>query len=319
MLTRRTSLELGVWNLDAAARALLASEAGTDPLERAIAGVRLAPDLPMARMALARALWLYGDSPIAAARTAFGALAAIPRHLEASLWFAGCLLFVLGLSLIAGGLWCITLIGGSFVCRTRLTISAISCPAPCRVSRGSPCSPPRCSFRSRWARALLGLCAARMALGVVYGDLRQRLVLFMAASIVVLGAFPVIRVAGNTLTSFSADPVSEAVFATAQGFTHPVDQLRIEAAAEDDPLAAQALALRARRSGNLEAADAHYQELLRRAPQDPVVVNNAANVRLDLGSMESALDALPALRRAEAGSGRAVQPLAGPRPRLPGR
>jgi hypothetical protein len=83
--------------------------------------------------------------------------------------------------------------------------------------------------------------------------------------------------------------VAEATFATARGFTHPVDQVRIEAAADRDPLALQALARRARRAGNLGEADAYYQELLRKAPEDPVIANNAANVRLKLGHMESAL------------------------------
>jgi tetratricopeptide (TPR) repeat protein len=287
-LTRRTSLELGVWNLDAAARALLAGEAGVDPLERAFAGVRLAPDLPAARMALARALWIHGDSPISAVRTAFGALAAIPRHLEASLWFAGCLLFVLGLSLIAGGMWCITLVGGAASPHAAHDLGDLlsgSMPAFARVAFLAAAMLVPLAL----GEGLLGLCAALMALAVVYGDLRQRLVLFMAASIVIMGAFPVIHLAGNTLTAFSADPVSESAFATAQGFTHPVDQLRIEAAADYDPLAAQALAVRARRAGNLEEADAHYQALLRRAAEDPVVVNNAANVRLNLGDLESAV------------------------------
>jgi len=288
MLTRRTSLQLGVWNLDAAARALLASEAGTDALERAVAGVRLAPDLPLARMALARALWLHGGSPIAAARTAFESLAVIPRHLEASLWFAGCLLFVLGLSLIAGGVWYITLVAGAASPHAAHDLGDLlsgSMPGFARVAFLAAAMLVPLAL----GEGLLGLCAAAMAIGVVYGNLRQRLVLFMAASVVVMGAFPVVHLAGNTLTAFSEDPVSEAAFATAQGFSHPVDQIRIEAAAEYDPLAAQALARRTRRSGDLEAADAYYQELLRRASDDPVVVNNAANVRLDLGHTESAM------------------------------
>jgi tetratricopeptide (TPR) repeat protein len=287
-LTRRTSLELGVWNLDAAARALMAGEAGADPLERAYAGVRLAPDLPTGRMALARALWLHGDSPIAAVRTAFGALAAIPRHLEASLWFAGCLLFVLGVSLIAGSMWCITLIAGAAAPHAAHDLGDLlsgSMPAFARVAfLGALILVPL-----TLGEGLLGLCASFMAVGVVYGGLRQRLVLFLAALTVIVGAFPAVHLAGNTLTAFSAEPVAEAAFATAQGFTHPVDQVRIEAAANYDPLAAQALALRARRAGNLGEADAYYQALLRQSPEDPVLVNNAANVRLNLGHMESAL------------------------------
>jgi tetratricopeptide (TPR) repeat protein len=287
-LTRRASLELGVWNLDAAARALLAGEVGADPVERASASVRLAPDLPAARMELARALWLHGGSPLSAIRTAFGALAAIPRHIEASLWFAGCLLYVLGLSLIAGALWYISLVGAAASPHAAHDLGDLlsgSMPAFARAAfLGAAMLVPLAL-----GEGLLGLCAALMALAVFYGDLRQRLVVFMAASIAVMGAFPVVQLAGNTLTAFAADPVSEAAFATSRGFAHPVDQLRIEAAADTDPLAAEALALRARRAGNLEEADARYQDLLRRTPEDPVVVNNAANVRLELGKMGSAL------------------------------
>jgi tetratricopeptide (TPR) repeat protein len=287
-LTRRTSLELGVWNLDAAARALLAGEPGEKPLERERAGVQLAPDLPVGRMALARALWLHDGSPIAAVRTAFGALAAIPRHLEASLWFAGCLTFVLAVSLIVAGMWCIALVGGAAAPHAAHDLGDLlsgSMPAFARVAFLSAAMLVPLAL----GEGLLGLCAAFMAVGVVYGDRRRRLVLFLAALIVILGAFPVVHLAGNTLTAFSADPVAEAAFATAQGFTHPVDQVRIETAAAYDPLAAQALALRARRAGNLGEADAYYQALMRQAPEDLVVVNNAANVRLNLGHMESAL------------------------------
>jgi tetratricopeptide (TPR) repeat protein len=65
--------------------------------------------------------------------------------------------------------------------------------------------------------------------------------------------------------------------------------VRIEAAAASDPLAAQALAVRARRAGRLGEADMYYQRLLREKPFDPIIANNAANVRLNLGHMESAL------------------------------
>jgi hypothetical protein len=86
------------------------------------------------------------------------------------------------------------------------------------------------------------------------------------------------------------DPVVEAAFSTAQGFAHPMDQVRLEAAADKDPLAAQALALQARRAGNLGRADALYQALVRGPAPDPAVVNNAANVRLNLGHIDSALE-----------------------------
>jgi len=287
-LTRRLSLELGVWNLDAAARAILAGGAGADPLERAHAAVRLAPDLPAGRMALAKALWLHGDSPLIAIRTAFGAIAAIPRHLEASLWFAGSLTFVLGLSLVAAGLWCIALIGGAALPHVAHDLGDLlsgSMPGFARVALLAAVMLVPLAL----GEGLLGLAAALMAIGVVYGDLRHRLTLFLAALVVILGAFPAIQLAGSTLNAFAADPVIKAAFSTAQGFTHPVDQARIDAAANSDPLEAQALALRARRAGRLGEADMYYQALLRGAPESPVIMNNAANVRLNLGQIESAL------------------------------
>jgi tetratricopeptide (TPR) repeat protein len=285
---RRASLELGVWNLDAAARALIAGGSEGDAVERARAAVRLAPDLPAGRMALAKALWLEGEGTTAAIRTAFSALAAIPRHLEASLWFGGTLMFVLGLSLVVAGLWCITLIGGAALPHAAHDLGDLlsgSMPGFARIAFLASLLLVPLAL----GEGVLGLCAALMAVGVVYGDLRQRLTLFLAALMMILGAFPAIQLAGSTLNAFSADPVAQAAFSTAQGFTHPVSQVRIEAAADSDPLAAQAMALRARRDGSLGEADAYYQALLRQEPNDPVIANNAANVRLNLGHIESAL------------------------------
>jgi tetratricopeptide (TPR) repeat protein len=287
-LTRRASLEFGIWNLDAAARSVLAGSLGGDHLENARVAVRLAPDLPAGRAELARAIWLQGDAPMFALRAALAALTAIPRHLEASLWFGGSLLFILGLCFVLAGIWCIALVGGAALPHAahdlgdllpgkaprfaRVALLASLLLAPVALGEG-----------------LLGLCAALSAVGCYYGDLRQRLTVFLAASLFILGAYPVLQLAGGTLEAFFADPVAGAAISTAQGFTHPVDQVRLEAAAASDPLAARALAMRARRAGMLGEADAHYQDLLQQAPDDPIVANNAANVRLNLGQMESAV------------------------------
>jgi tetratricopeptide (TPR) repeat protein len=287
-LIRRASLELGIWNLDAAARSALAGSLGSDRLENARVAVRLAPDLPAGRIELARAIWLNGDAPMAALRAALAALTAIPRHVEASLWFGGSLLFILGLCFVLAGLWCIALVGGAALPHAahdlgdllpgkaprfaRVALLAALLLAPVALGEG-----------------LLGLCLVLAAIGCFYGDLRQRLTVFLAASLFILGAYPVLQLAAGTLEAFFADPVAEAAISTAQGFAHPVDQARLEAAAESDPLAARALAMRARRAGTLDDADAHYQKLLLEAPDDPVIANNAANVRLNLGQMESAL------------------------------
>jgi len=287
-LTRRASLELGIWNLDAAARSVLSGSLGGDRLENARVAVRLAPDLPAGRIELARALWLQGDAPMVALRAALAALTAIPRHLEASLWFGGSLLFILGLCFMLAGLWCIVLVGGAALPHAAHDLGDL---LPGKAPRFARLAMLVSLLLAPMAlgEGLLGLCVALSAIGCFYGDVRQRLTVFLAASLFIFGAYPVLQLAGGTLESFFADPIAEAAISTEQGFTHPVDQVRLEAAAASDPLAARALAMRARRAGTLGEADAHYQKLLQEEPDDPVIANNAANVRLNLGHMESAL------------------------------
>jgi hypothetical protein len=273
--TRRTSLEFGVWSLDAAARGLLAGSFPGEPLERLEAAVRLAPDLPAIRMAHARELWLNGDSPVGALRTAVGALLAIPRHLESALWFSGSGLFVLAVALVVGGLLCIGVAAafaaphaahdlGDALVRGAPTFARVALLAglllvPLVLGEG-----------------LLGLGAALLAVGTAYGGARQRAVLWLAAAAVVLGAYPVARFAGATLTAFSEDPVAEAAFSAARGFALPSDVARLTAAAEEDVLAVRALALHARREGNMGEADARYQALRGELSGSPVVLFNLA-------------------------------------------
>jgi len=286
---RRASLELGIWNLDAAARSVLAGSMGADRLENARAAVRLAPDLPAGRGELARAIWLHGDGSMAALRAGFAALAAIPRHLGASLWFGGSLLFILGLCFVLAGLWCIALVGGSALPHAAHDLGDLLPGKAPRFARAAMLAALLLAPVAL-GEGLLGLCLVLSAIGCFYGDLRQRLTVFLAASLFILGAYPVLQLAGGTLEALFTDPVAEAAISTASGFSHPVDQVRLEAAAESDPLAARALAVRARRAGTLHQADAHYQKLLLEAPDDPVIANNAANVRLNLGQVDSAID-----------------------------
>jgi tetratricopeptide (TPR) repeat protein len=137
---------------------------------------------------------------------------------------------------------------------------------------------------------LLGLGLALLAVGVSYGPARQRFVLGLAAAAVLVGAFPAARLAGATLDAFSRDPVAEAAVAAANGIPLAQDIVRLEAAAADDLLAERALAIHAWRAGHLGRADARYQALLEVLPEDAVVANNAAGVRLGLGHMESAIE-----------------------------
>jgi tetratricopeptide (TPR) repeat protein len=258
--TRRNALELGAWNFDPAARAVVSGGAQGDPLEQAQAAVTLAPDLPAARMALARALWLHGDAPMSAIRSVVEAMRAIGRHLEASLWFAGSALYLLAVALVVGGLLAIL-------------ASVLTVGAHAAHDLGHLISPSTPGF----ARYALLASGRRVALG-------------LAAVAVVAGLYPVIRSAGTVLEAFPSDPVARAAYTTAQGLASPVEVARLDAAADSDPLAALGLAIHARRTGNLGKADAVYQRLLLEEPNDLYLMNNAANVRLELGHMESALD-----------------------------
>jgi hypothetical protein len=287
--TRRSALEQGVWNLDGAARALLVS-AG-NPLERAEAAVQLAPDLPAAQMELARAQWLYGESALGAVRTVGQALAAFTRHPEAGLWLAGSALVVLALGLVAGAALAIC------------AASLLALPHAAHdfgdlVSRRLPAFARAALFAALLlalplaGEGALGLVLGLLAVGVVYGrrPRRQRFALVLAAAALLAGAYPVARLAGAVLEALPADLVAQAALATSRGSALRADVLRLEAAAAQDAVAQEGLARIARREGRMGQADALYQALLERRPHDVVILNNAANVRLHLGHMESAFD-----------------------------
>lgn len=285
---RRSAVELGAWNFDPAARAIDAGGMGGDPLERARAAVTLAPDLPSARMELARALWLHGDSPISAIRSVIEGLRAIARHLEASLWFAGSVLYILSVALVVGSL--VAILGaGLFV------VSHVAHDLGHLISSNTP------TF-ARYAllgallfcplalgEGFLGVALVVLAMAIIYGSRAHRIALGLAAGALLVGAYPMIRGAGSLLDAFPSDPIASAAYATASGLASPVEIARLRAASRRDPLAARGLAIQARRTGNLGMADALYQGLLENEPHDLELMNNAANVRLELGHMDSAL------------------------------
>lgn len=285
--TRRAALERGLWNVDAPARALLATEG--IPLERAEAAVLLAPDLPAAQMALARALWLHGGSPLGAIRRAFAAIASFARHPEGALWLGGSLLMVLAAGLVGGGLLCIAVAGLFSAPHAAHDLGdQISSKLPGFARAALLVS--ALLVLPVLGEGILGLGLGLLTIGVVYGSTRQRIALGLAGVTILAGAYPVAGLGGAVLQALPADPVAQAALAASRGFPFPSDVARLESAPEDDLVAREALARLARREGRLGQADALYQALLKEVPGNLVVANNAANVRLHLGHMESALD-----------------------------
>ena len=288
--TRRTSLELGAWSLDAAARALAAGDAAAaSPLERAAAAVDLAPDLPAARMRFARALWIDAGEPVAAVRAAFGALSAIGRHLEASLWFMGSGLFVLATALVAGGLLAAALTGIAALAHAAHDLGHLLPRATPRFACFAGVA-ALLALPLAFGEGVLGLVLALLGVGVIYGGRAQRVALLLAAAGIGIGAYPAIRYAGAALTALPADPVAQATWAVVQGIPTPVETQRLSALAATDALAARGLAIHARRTGDIARADELYQQLLAAGVEDVAAQNNAADVQLALGHTDRAIE-----------------------------
>ena len=285
--THRAAIQHGMWNFDAAARLLIGPKLTGAGLEQAQAAVTLSPDLPAARMALAWETWLEGDSPFAAVRTMFGALLSIARHLESSIWFSATTLYIGVLALIAGGLLTLGIYGAlAFIHAAHdfgdLITSAM--PTFARVALlGAVMLVPLALHQG-----LLGLALTLFSVGLIYGAARQRVVLCLAAIAVLVGAFPMARLAGTLLTAYVETPIEAAVFAT-DGLALPGELRLLESAAESDPMAAMALAVLTRRSGNLAEADAQYRILLQQESANHATANNAANLKFELGELESAI------------------------------
>ena len=285
--TRRAALERGVWSLDGAARALQGAHGGA--LENAEAALAVAPDLPSMHMELARALWLKGDSPLSAVRTATGALMAFGQHPEGALWLAGSLLQILALGLMVGGLLAIAVMGVLAMPHAAHDLGDL-------FSRSMPAFGRTALLLALllvvpvFGEGLMALALGLATVAAVYGSNAQRVALVAAALAIVAGAHPVARLAGVTLEALPNDPIARAALATSRGIVLADDVARLESAPKTDLMARQGLARLARRRGNFGRADALYQELVRATPGDTVVLTNAANVRLHLGHMEAAFD-----------------------------
>ena len=286
--TRTVIRELGVGSFDAAARALLANPAAGDPEERAEYAVAVAPWLPFAWGALAQARWEQRHDLLGSVRALVSGLLVLDRHLEASLWWRAN-----GLLAVAFGL-----------CGGAVVFLALACAFGARraahdlgdrVLSGAP----------EFGRVLLlgclvlvplalgegmaGLALGLFGLAFACSDRRGRIAQVAAAAALAAALFPVLDRAGSALAGLSSDRVALAAFAVERETATPGELVRLERAADSDPLASRALAVRARRLHDLAEADARYAQLLEGGALDPILVNNAANVRLALGDSRAAI------------------------------
>lgn len=286
---REAGLRLGIPDLDAAARALLLDPGAGPASERARAAALLAPTLPAAQAALARAELIEGKDPMGAARAALRAVVAFGSHLEASQWLAAtaCTLLV-GVALLSAAAFivlCALLVLGS-ACHDLGDLFERSMP---RFAR----------FALLAALLLLPAAVGEGALGVLlvgfgiafcYAARAQRAALLFAAALVVGAVHPGVELVARALASLGSDPVAEAAYGIERGTGSTLAIERLTWTGERDPLAARALALQDKRSGRYREAEARYRRLLQVDGRDPRVLNNAANVELSLGDPESAIE-----------------------------
>ncbi len=285
---RHSAVQLGAVNVEAPARALIVAPGNESVrLEQALLAVSLAPDLPVVRMALARTFFEVGRYPDALAEAAAG-LAAIPRNLEATAWLAASLLTMFATVLVAGSLLLIVWVGLSAFAHAAHDLGDLvssEMPDFARTALlGSILTVPVV-----FGEALMGVVLGFFALGFMYGGNGARRVLVLAAALVVLGLYPVARVAGLALTALDSDPVATAAHNVLRAMESPADVEMLRRVEAKDPLAEASLALRERRGGDPEIALERYMRLLEKTPTDPVVLAVLANMMFERGDNERAI------------------------------
>jgi tetratricopeptide (TPR) repeat protein len=284
---RRAALAYGMRHLEAAARAVLLDDSLGPALARARVAVELAPELPDAHVALARALWsesLAAGSALAALRAG---VIAVPGHLEGSVWLRGNALTVASRAVSTGAvLFLLVAAGGLLVAPARqLAQRADALPLPSAVAAVLAAL----LLPAAMGEGLAGLALAAAAVVLVFGGRSERVAAAGALLLLVLGLGPLASFAGSEIATLGADPAAEASYRAERGPAGPLERARLDVAREDDVTVARALALRARRSGDFAAADARLAPFVA-TPQAPAsLLHNAANLRAALGRDDEAI------------------------------
>lgn len=284
---RKAALEVGLHEASGPARALIAPALRGGQLAEALLAVKLAPNLPLARVSLAAVYWRDGDR-LAALRALGSAAAAVPRNLEATLWLADTLLVLLVGVLLIGSLSFIALVALRFVVSAAHDLGDLVSASMPGFARGALlASIVLAPFAL--GEGLLGAVIVLFGIGFLYGETRHRTMLALGAVLLLLALVPLSRTAGRVLAMPTADPVATAAFAVRQGVQDPGDVALLARVESVDLLAAQALAAHARQRGQVDEAFERYQRLVERRPGDPVATNNLANLHFRSGDLEEAV------------------------------
>jgi tetratricopeptide (TPR) repeat protein len=248
----------------------------------------LAPDLPAAQAALAAALLTQESDPVGSLQAAVRSLRTLSLHLEASLWLSATSFTLLSWVLVGAGFLFIAsaaLLSLPAASHDLGDLLDQSMPGFARVALvGALLLLP-----VALGEGLLGWAVGLFAIAFCYADSSRRLALGSAAVLLITGLYPAAELAGRALAALGSDAVAEAAYATERGLASSLDLQRLTRVEGTDSLATRALALHAKRAGDLKAADTRYRRLIGTTP-DPLVLNNAANVRLELRDIDGAID-----------------------------
>jgi len=285
---RFRALQLGARSYEAAARALLAAGGeGGVRLERLMLAERLAPDLPLVHMELARVHLDEGEYPDALAQGIAG-LRAIPANLEASAWLAASLLAMFAAVLTLGSIAFIVWLGTGVFRHAAHDFGDLFSRRMPGFARGALLASAML-VPVLLGEGLMGVVVGLFLLGFLYRRAGYRRALFLSAVLLVVGVHPMTRFAGMALGALDSDPVAASAHAVVRGMTSPTDIERLVRASGDDVLAKAALAVYERRSGSRDTAMLRYQRLLEETPNDPVVLANLANMHFEQSEYDQAI------------------------------
>lgn len=281
--TRAEASRMGMWSAEPAARGLLLAHGlGKEP-ERASAAVRLGPGLPAAWGAAALA-----DPGLDSGPALLRALLEMERNLQASLWWRANAWYVLAWGLVVGGLLFLV------VSAVRLAPSAAH-----DLGHRLPGELPPHAIGALLAsvgllpaalgEGLVGLAAGAFVVAFPWAASRHRAALLAALAGVMAGVHPVTAETGRWIAALHADPATIAIHDAEVGDLTPYQRERLARIADRDPAASHALAVWSKRSDRLDEA---WQWLERADASDstsPVLLNDAANVRLAMGDSRGAI------------------------------
>jgi len=285
---RRQRLEFGLGDLRAPAEVIRAIESADDESVGTSLALELAPGMPSLQWAHALDLWHHREQ--GAAARAFGTMLWQMAHeLDAQIWLLGNgLLLVLVVVLGASAAFIAMLALKSFPHAAHDLADPLSnrMPAFARAALLAGCLLVPLAL----GEGVAGLVLACFAVAFLYGKPRERSVLAMAAVFFVVALHPLAQWASVAATVVDLDPLARSALAVTKGVASSADVERLEAAFDDDLVAAHAIAYRARRHAEDDLEKDRLDALAARYHTDPVVLANLGNIEMRAGRTDAAID-----------------------------